>query len=226
MPIKKLTFRKLFSPYFLDEYSIYKSIKKNAHFLDGKILDIWCREKPYKSFFKYSHYIGLDIIAWKNVDILADATNIPLEKESIDSIFSTQVITDIYMIEKFFWEISRILKKNGKIFFTTEFICWKNDEPHDYYRFTDNYLKKKLLEYNFRDISIIPTSNNFYSSGYVFSLSFWKVYLHFKNNIFGKILFPFIVLIIFFINVKSLLFSLIFPKDYSLTLWYTVLAVK
>ena len=226
MPIKKLKIRHFFSPYFLDEYSIYKAIKSRASFLWWTILDIWCRNKPYINFFKCKKYLWLDIVHWKDVDIVASATSIPLDDSSIDSIFSTQVITDIYDIDNFFLELKRVLKNGWTIFFTTEFICGKNDIPHDYYRFTDYFLKKKLIEYWFKNISIQPTSDNFYTAGYTFNLAIWKVYIKYSKNIIWKLIFPFIILIISITNIKSLLFSMILPKNNDLTLWFSVLANK
>ena len=52
---------------------------------------------------------------------IEDGENLPLENNSIDFVFSSEVIEHIYDIENAFLEISRILKPGGKLLLTTPY---------------------------------------------------------------------------------------------------------
>ena len=75
---------------------IFDAVKKYS---TGEVLDIGCGNKPYKELFEdqIDKYIGCDIIQSSNncVDILCEATKIPLPDNSFDTVFSTQTIEHI-----------------------------------------------------------------------------------------------------------------------------------
>jgi len=225
----RITFRKLFSPYFLDEFSIFKKIRQNAVQFKGKLLDIWCRNKPYEKLFKnVEKYIGLDIVKWDKVDIIWDANKkLIFKDEEFDVIFSSQVITDIYNVDNFFQESYRILKEWWYLFITTEFICPVNDIPYDYYRFTFYFLERKLKEVWFKIEKLESTSTDIFSIWLLKSVYLWRMYLKLKEKTnFFKFLFPIIIFIIFVNNTFYLFLSKILPKTYNFPLWYILIAKK
>ena len=61
---------------------------------------------------------------------------IPLKNNSIDYILSTQVLEHMKNPDKLFKEASRVLKKGGKMFLTTNFLYEIHMAPYDYFRFT------------------------------------------------------------------------------------------
>ena len=82
-------------------YLVYQPLirdLKNAvsNYARGKVLDIGCGNKPYLKMFDNNcdEYIGCDIIqsSGNKVDIICKATKIPLEDNTLGTIFCTQVI--------------------------------------------------------------------------------------------------------------------------------------
>lgn len=123
----------------------------------GKILDIGCGNKPYKSYFNdYESYIGCDIIqsSRNEVDIISEATNIPLSDSYFDTIFTTQTIEHVFEHRKMVEEAYRLLKKNGYIIISGPMYWPHHEEPYDFYRFTKHGLRAILEAAGFEVIEI------------------------------------------------------------------------
>jgi SAM-dependent methyltransferase len=86
------------------------------------------------------------------VDFRADAHHLPVSHESIDHIFSTQVLEHCYNPIKVFNEIERVLKPGGTVFLTTNQWYPLHEKPHDYFRYT-RYGLKSLAD----DVDLVPT---------------------------------------------------------------------
>ncbi len=143
----------LMSPFYITRKILANAIEKQATNIRGRVLDYGCGSKPYKSLFKHTEYIGVDIEnpghshANENVDYFFDGLNLPFENESFDSCFSSEVFEHVFDIDKTLQEIKRVLKKNGKILITTPFVWDEHEAPHDYCRYTSFGLKN-ILERN------------------------------------------------------------------------------
>jgi ubiquinone/menaquinone biosynthesis C-methylase UbiE len=96
-------------------YLVYKPLIRDIiyaidNYSKGRVLDVGCGNKPYKKLFNYKcdEYLGCDIVQSSEncVDIICEATKIPQEDNSFDTIFCTQVIEHV------------------------------DDQPHDFFRFT------------------------------------------------------------------------------------------
>jgi len=129
--------------YQIDKFVI--SISKKYDMPDKKLLDIGAGQCPYKIYFKKLKYLSQDIKQNKNktIDYIGDINNglNMINSSSFDYILCTQTIEHIKNPKKAFQEFHRILKPNGKIFLTTNFIYQIHMAPHDYYRFTKFGLK-------------------------------------------------------------------------------------
>src|SRR6476469_1624469 len=102
----------------------------------GKILDVGCGNKPYEVLFNTSkdNYIGCDVVqsSDKKVDILCNATNIKLDNDSVDTVFSTQVMEHVDNSDLMLKECNRVLKDYGILILSVPF-CWElHEEPYDY----------------------------------------------------------------------------------------------
>jgi len=80
-----------------------------------KILDLGCGSR------KYPNSIGVDISKKPGVDIIWNLENTPypFEDASIDLIICREVLEHLHNPEQFIKEISRILKKKGVLYLTT-----------------------------------------------------------------------------------------------------------
>ncbi len=72
-------------------------IKKYSDKVYGTVLDVGAGKSPFKNFFKNANkYIKLDKFDHNNKpDITADATKIPLKKNSVDSVVCFQLLEHV-----------------------------------------------------------------------------------------------------------------------------------
>lgn len=134
-------------------------------YLNGELIDIGCGRMQYKQkVLKYvDSYTGLDYptthkfyTTQEKPDIIADAHAIPAKNKSYDSALMLQALEYMEDPQKVFSEISRILKRDGVLIFTSPFLYPIHDYPFDRYRFTDTQLKSMLKNEGFKIIKIIP----------------------------------------------------------------------
>lgn len=105
--MKRLTARKL--KFWSQDYLVHKylwrdieiAIKQGKEFLYDeskkiKILDVGCGNKPYRDLFDDCEYTGMDYsYTGAEPDIIGSAIEIPIDNESYDMVFSTQVIEHV-----------------------------------------------------------------------------------------------------------------------------------
>ena len=150
----------IFHPqYFVKRYE-NSGVKLAEIYAKGIVVDIGCGRMPYKKRLGHiKKYIGVDspvTSKWYNSqnkpDIIADATHIPLQDRSCDTILSLQVLEHLPDPQEALNEMKRLLKRNGILILSTVQTYPLHDDPHDYYRFTKFGLKKILTKAGFRII--------------------------------------------------------------------------
>lgn len=200
-------------------------ISELAPHLEGKLLDFGCGAKPYQSLFEVDEYIGLDYDGEghshrdENIELFYDGKTIPLEEDSVDSIFSSEVLEHIFNPEEILQEWQRVLKPGGKILITCPF-AWKEHEvPNDYARYTQ-FALKHLFEKNGFEIIEIRKKGNFIQA----LLQIWLIYI-LKPKIFSKVKF-FNQGISLMTNLTGILLSKILPQKWDFYLSNIVYAVK
>lgn len=118
------------------------------------VFDIGCGNKPFENYIRTLiknnspyMYIGSDVVQSSDnkVDIVCDATYIPVSSSSYDVVICTQVIEHIFDHIKVFKEANRVLKPQGLFIVSSNFIWKIHEEPYDFYRFT-KYSFRSLLE--------------------------------------------------------------------------------
>lgn len=134
------------SDIYLQLSEISESIKRNSKYASGILLDIGSGNNPYKKFFmdKVKDYVSLDRFDFEGIkpDIIGDATNLPIKSDSVDTVFSSQVLEHVPEPQKMIDEIYRVLKKGGVCILTTHMANPLHGEPHDYFRFTKYGLRQ------------------------------------------------------------------------------------
>jgi len=137
---------------YLQLSEISEAIKRNSHYAYGLLVDIGSGNTPYKQFFKgkIKDYITIDTINFKGnkPDIFGSALNLPIKDNSIDTIFSSQVLEHVPNPNKMINEIHRVLKEGGICILTTHMANPLHGEPHDYFRFTKYGLKQLFKEFS------------------------------------------------------------------------------
>ena len=163
----------LTSSIYLHFSKLSEDIERYAKYAKGKLLDIGAGKAPYKPFFKnVKEYITMDNFNYQGVkpDIIGDALNIPLKKNSVDSVFSSQVLEHVPNPQKMVDEIHRILKKDGTCILTTHMAQVLHGEPHDYFRFTEHGLRELFKE--FKHVEIKPNGGALLSLIQFFNFAF------------------------------------------------------
>lgn len=114
-----------------------------------RILDLGCGYKPFEKFFNDSiEYIGIDFSENSYADHILDLNEeaIEYQDEYFDLVIISEALEHIYKIEHFLREAVRVLKSDGYIFISTPFAFHNHGTPYDFYRFTEFFYKKKLIE--------------------------------------------------------------------------------
>lgn len=136
------------NPFFWGRSAIFLSIKKYAHHISGKTLDVGSGSKPYKELFKnVTQYIGMDIEvsghehSKSEIDIFYDGKTFPFENSTIDSLVFFEVFEHVFNPEQFLSEIARVVKPGGKCVVTIPFIWGEHEQPYDFARYSSFGLK-------------------------------------------------------------------------------------
>jgi SAM-dependent methyltransferase len=98
--------------------------------------------------------INLDIFAFPNVDIVADATALPIHSSSIDTVLLISLLEHVPNPDGVIQETHRVLKPGGKFFCYVPFIVPYHAAPFDYNRWTRDGLKATFTHFHNVKISI------------------------------------------------------------------------
>jgi len=131
-PLNPTTYFKKFlqiAPLSLSIWRTQEALAFSKHNLSPPLLDLGCGFGEFSSvFFNEDIDVGVDcnpndIARAKNLKlykklILADARNLPLANESINTAFSISTLEHISNVDNVFAEMHRVLKPNGRLIFT------------------------------------------------------------------------------------------------------------
>ncbi len=194
----------------------------------GKVLDVGCGNKPYEKLFEnISNYKGCDVVQSNEnkVDVLCLATDIKVDSNSVDTVFSTQVMEHVNNTDLMLQECNRVLNANGNLILSVPF-CWElHEEPYDFYRFTKYSLQELCNRNNFDVLEIIPNGGKWAA---IFQMNINIVHSTFKRKTIGTK-----ILKLLFLNLRLTALINIFAiwldkkyTDYLLTLNYVLIAKK
>jgi len=148
-------------PFFIARKSLFNTIKENAKYAHGNLLDVGCGKKPYYELFsrRVQEYLGLDLPASKRktIDIFADGLHLPFKSGSFDTVLSTEMIEHIPEPKDLLDEINRVLKREGILILSAPQVWGLHSEPKDFFRFTKYGLKYLMEKTNFQILRIQPT---------------------------------------------------------------------
>lgn len=127
------------------------------HASDAKIVDIGSGNSSYNRFFP--NRIAVDIDPARKPDIIGDAHNLPFKDAEVEAILSTDVCEHLKDPVKAVSEMRRVLRKGGKVIFTTRFVFPIHDAPNDYWRFTKYGLRELFKDFDILELE--PETTNF-----------------------------------------------------------------
>jgi SAM-dependent methyltransferase len=144
------------NPFYILRRSLWKHLRDLARPLSGqRLLDVGCGSKPYEALFQVEEYLGTDIAVsghdhtTSKVDFFYDGTTLPLEANSIDIVFSSEVFEHVFELDNLLREIHRVLKSDGSFLFTAPFFWGEHEQPYDYARYTSFAWQDLLQRHGF-----------------------------------------------------------------------------
>lgn len=120
---------------------------------EGSVLEIGSRARSgnvYSSFVPpRMKYVGMDIKAGPNVDVVGDAHHLTryFDRSTFIAVFSIVVFEHLLMPWKVAIELNKIMKKGGILFISTHQTFPVHEEPWDFWRFSDRAWHGLFNEY-------------------------------------------------------------------------------
>ena len=145
---------KIFGPTY--PYPLNKEIKKIINIDNNKLI---CLDIGSGNLQANKNFINLDFHPYDKVDLVGDASNIPIKSGSINFVFSKSFLEHAKNPEKVVNEIYRILKPKSFTIHSIPFLYPIHASPFDYNRYTDEGLK--ILFKKFKILKIINISGPF-----------------------------------------------------------------
>lgn len=102
-----------------------------------------------RSRFSKAEYVGFDLYAGENVDVVGDAhrlTSYFSSEDRFDLIFSSAVFEHLYMPWIVAVEIQKMLKLGGHVFVETHFSFSSHERPWNFFQFSDMGLRALFNE--------------------------------------------------------------------------------
>jgi len=168
------------NPFYIARKGLYKGIISYAHYINGKVLDVGCGQKPYKHVFSTSSYIGMDIEQSghshqdEHIDVYYDGKVFPFEDNSFDNALTNQVFEHVFNPEEFLSEIHRVLRPGGHLLITVPFVWDEHEQPYDYARYSSFGLTHVLQSNGFKIISFSKSRSDFSVISQLTVLFFYK----------------------------------------------------
>ncbi len=217
---------KYLDPFLYNIQIEIKKLSERYNFEGMNILDAGCGENKLKDKFPRANFIGIDMgvgdKSWNygKIDIQGDLKQLPFKDNSFDLVISIVTLEHIDNPLVALKEISRILKKGGKLFLIIPFMWEYHQIPNDFFRFTKSGAKVLLKESKLKIEYIEPIGGFFW----LFSRRLFNLLTFFQKSIFW-------ILFLIFLPVPILLSPILyymdkFDKSKNFTLGFKIKAIK
>jgi SAM-dependent methyltransferase len=211
------------NPFYHSRKGLYQNIRSLAPCIKGRVLDVGCGSKPYKSLFSVSDYIGLEISGgYPGADCYYNGKNFPFLDCDFDSVLTSQVLEHVFNPEIFLYEVNRVLKCGGVLLLTVPFTWDEHEQPFDYARYSSFGLRYLLEQKGF---VIIEHRKSMDDIRVIFQLINTYIFKKTKTNN-GSLNFIVTLFLIAPFNVLGEIMSRILPANKDLYLDNIILARK
>lgn len=117
----------------------------------GKILDIGCGKKKWKSGQNHTVVIGVDNQNHEGVDFVCDVNQkLPFESKSFDFALMNNFLEHTLEPKEVLQHTHRVLKDEGTLLITVPFLVKVHQAPVDFYRYTPFAITQLLVQSGFR----------------------------------------------------------------------------
>lgn len=146
-------------PLHLHLAPMWKHLARVLPTLRGRVLDVGCGTKPYRSLFGegVTAYVGLDREGPNSTpDVVGDAHALPFEDSHFDAVVSFQVLEHVERPVECLREIARVVRPGGEVVFTVPGVWPDHEVPHDHWRFTRYGLDASLRAAGLDRVELVP----------------------------------------------------------------------
>ena len=160
--------------------------------LDGVCVDLACGKKgaSYRRYWDVSpgKLIRVDVDEKNKPDVVANLNDfLPFEDNFADNIFLFNAFYMIDQPEKLLSEIYRILKDDGRIFMTAQFIKSEESSVVDLHRYSSRKLQGMLKDTGFKKAEVYPIGRRFSALGNLCDFAWGNFFLFRFLKIFSRL---------------------------------------
>ena len=206
------------SPVYIVRRGLYRNIKRLASKIQGDVLDLGCGSRPYELLFTNARsYVGVDLKAsghsheTSKVDVFYDGKVLPFRDCDFDAVVCFEVFEHVFNIDEVLTEIRRVLKPGGKLLITMPFAWQEHEPPYDFARYTSYGIKHILAKNKLEVLDLIKTTTFFLAVCQLW-IAYLTQYISPQRQVPARL---FQILVIFPLNVLSLMFDFLLPKRYE-----------
>jgi SAM-dependent methyltransferase len=123
----------------------------------ARVLDFGCGDQPYRAIFGTDvDYIAADLPGNPDADIVIDGGRVGLPDESVDLVFSSQVLEHVADPGAYLAECRRVLRPGGTLLLSTHGVMFHHPHPTDFWRWTTEGLASVVDDSGLRLNSLTP----------------------------------------------------------------------
>ncbi len=215
------------NPFYHSRRALARAMKDFSPQLTGKLLDVGCGDKPYRSLLGVDEYVGMEIESERartlfDADVYYDGRTFPFTDGSFDSVLANEVLEHVFNPEEFMAEIVRVLRPGGKLVMTVPFVWDEHEQPVDYARYTSFGLRHLVEAAGFRVLEQRKTVTDIRALFQLLNEYIYKI-TYVQNPVVRQVL---NTLLIAPVTVLSLLVYWMLPMNPDLYLDNVILAEK
>ena len=128
----------------LEKSSLEAAMRVAAPWASGALLDVGCGDKPYEALFArhVTRYVGVEYeptsehARERGADVVYSGAELPFDAGSFDTVLCNQVAEHVPAPQRFFTDLTRVLRRGGRLILTVPFSFRVHSAPHDFHRFT------------------------------------------------------------------------------------------
>ena len=205
-----------------------------ARFARGLVLDIGCGDRwaeaalPPNATYLGLHYPNTVELGYRGrPDLFADAHQLPLAEESIDTALIMDVLEHLLEPDVALEEIRRTLKPAGVIIVQVPFLYPLHDEPYDFQRWTIHGLKLLLRRHKVSIIEETSQGQPLDCAAALAAIAIAKGVVDAASRpTFAILLAPLLLISIPLVNLTGWLFARLLPRSSLMPIGYRVIARK
>ncbi len=211
-----------------------KHFKAIEHSANGLVLDIGCSEQKLRRYLpKKCQYVGLDYP--KTADemyetkptVYGDAQKLAFADNTFDTVSFLEVLEHLPNPQAAIQECYRVLKNDGKLFFSIPFLYPIHDAPFDFQRLTIYGLRELFNTNKFKIIEENSTGNPLMTAMLLTNIALVKTVLKaIEKRHLAVIIILLLPVLIPFLNMIGFLAEKLGPQDNFMVHGYTMQLIK